>query len=110
MIDGQNIFDHLVKNDLRTYDSIPKIPIGQGDDYITGCLLDYYFKDQYEMIAIDLSKQQAFDVDAKALQKINFTGNLNRCEDVNDNTTMLFIIEEAKGTISDFSQGTVKIL
>ena len=62
------------------------------------------------MIAIDLSKQQAFDVDAKALQKINFTGNLNRCEDVNDNTTMLFIIEEAKGTISDFSQGTVKIL
>ena len=110
MIDGQNFFDHLVKNDLRTYDSIPKIPIGQGDDYTTGCLLDYYFKDYYEMIAIDLSKQQAFDADAKALQQINFTGNLNRGEDVNDNTTMLFITEEAKGTISDFSQGTVKIL
>ena len=62
------------------------------------------------MIAIDLSKQQAFDADAKALQQINFTGNLNRGEDVNDNTTMLFITEEAKGTISDFSQGTVKIL
>ena len=62
------------------------------------------------MIAIDLSKQQALDSDPKAIQRINFTGNLNRGQNVNDNTTMFFIIEEVKETILDFSQGTVKIL
>ena len=45
MIDEQNLFDHAVKNHLRTYDNIRKIATGQGDDYTTGCLLDYnYFK------------------------------------------------------------------
>ena len=62
------------------------------------------------MIATDLSKQQALDSDPKAIQRINFTGNLNRGQNVNDNTTMFFIIEEVKETILDFSQGTVKVL
>ena len=62
------------------------------------------------MLAIDLSKQQALDVDPKAIQKINFTGNLYRGEDLNDNTTMFFITEEAKETILGVSQGTVKVL
>ena len=45
MIDGQNFFDQTVKNDLRAFDNIPKIATCQGDDYTTGCLLDYhYFK------------------------------------------------------------------
>ena len=44
------------------------------------------------MIAIDLSKQQALDVDPRAIQQINFTVNLDRA----GNTTMFFIIEEAK--------------
>ena len=111
MIDGQNFFDQPVKNDFKTYDIIQKIGIGEGDDYTTGCLLEYiYFKKYYKMIAIDLSKQQALNADSKAIQQINFTGNLNRGEDVNDNTTMFFIIEEAKETILDFSQGTVKAL
>ena len=58
------------------------------------------------MIAIDSSKQEALDTDPKAVQKINFTGNLDRAE----NTAMFFIIEEAKETTLDLSQGTVKIL
>ena len=58
------------------------------------------------MIAIDLSKQQAFDADPKVTQQINFTGNLAR----HPNTTMFFITEKAKETILDFSQGTVKVL
>ena len=62
------------------------------------------------MIAIDLSKQQALEADSKAIQQINFTGNLNRGKDVNDNTTMFFIIEEGKETILDFSQRTVRVL
>ena len=58
------------------------------------------------MIAIDLSRQQALDVDPRAIQQINFTANLDRA----GNTTMLFIIEEAKETVFEFSQGTVKVL
>ena len=58
------------------------------------------------MIAIDLSKQQVLDVDSRAIQQINFTANLDRAE----NMRMYFIIEEAKETVLDFSQGTVKVL
>ena len=58
MIDGGNFFDQPIKNDQRTCDSIQKIAIGQGDDYATGCLLDYpYFKER-KLIVLDLSKQQ----------------------------------------------------
>ena len=78
-----------------------------GDDYTTGCLLHYpYFKDTYKMIAVDLSKQQALDADPRAIQQINFTGNLDRA----GNTRVYFILEEAKETILNFSQGTVKVL
>ena len=38
-IDGQNFFDQPVGNDLVTYDNIPKIATGQGNDHTTGCLL-----------------------------------------------------------------------
>ena len=62
------------------------------------------------MLAIDLSKQQELDADPKAIQQINFTGDLNWGENVNDNTKMVFIFEEEKETILDFSQGTVKML
>ena len=45
MIDGKSFFDPLVKNDKVTYENIRKTSTGQGDDYTTGCLLDYtYFK------------------------------------------------------------------
>ena len=60
------------------------------------------------MIVIDLSKQQALDADPKAIQQINFTRILSR--DWNPNTAMFFTIEEAKETVLDFSQGTVKVL
>ena len=59
MIDRQVKIDELVKNDLRTYDNIRKIGIGQRDDYRAGCLLDYnYLKNNYKTIAVDLNKQQ----------------------------------------------------
>ena len=41
MINGQNLFDHPVKRDLKTYDNIQKTATGQEDDYTTVCLLDY---------------------------------------------------------------------
>ena len=58
------------------------------------------------MIAINISKQQALDADPRAIQQINFTANLDREED----TTMIFIIEQTKETILDFSRGAVKVL
>ena len=56
MIDGQNLFNQPIRNNLITY-NIRKIATGQGGDYTSGCLLDCnYFKNYYEMIAIDLRK------------------------------------------------------
>ena len=109
MIDGKSFFDQPVKNDKVTYKNIRKITIGRGDDYTTGCLLNYtYFKKYQKMIAIDLSKQQALDADPdpKAIQQIQFTANLNR----DRNTRFYCILEVAKETIFEFSQGTVKVL
>ena len=72
-----------------------------------GCLLDYtYFKKYYKMISVDLSKQQVLDANPKAIQQINFRENLDRA----GNTRFYFILEEAKETVFEFSQGTVKVL
>ena len=107
MINGENFFDQPIKNNKVTYDHIRKFATGQGDDYTTGCLLDYpYFANTYKMIPVDLSKQQALDADPRAIQQINFTANLYRA----GNTRVYFNLEEAKETILDFSQGTVKVL
>ena len=99
MIDGKNFLDQPVKNNKVTYKNIRKIPTGQGDDYTTGCLLDYiYFKNYYKMIVVDLSKQQALDTNPKAMQQITFTANLDRA----GNTRLYFILEEAKETLFEF--------
>ena len=58
------------------------------------------------MIVVDLSKQKALDADPKAIQQFNFTANLDRA----GNTKIYFILEEAKETVLDFSQGTAKVL
>ena len=92
---------------IKTYENIRKITTGQGDDYTTGCLLDYsYFKKYYKMIDIDLRKQLALDADPKAIQQISFTANLDRA----GNTRFYFILEDAKETVFEFSPGTVKVL
>ena len=91
MIDERNVFDQTVNNDLITYDNMQEITPGQGDDETAGRLL---------------TKQQKLDADPKAIQQINFTGNLDKAE----GAKMSFIIEEAKETVSDFSNGTVKLL
>ena len=107
IIDGKSSFDQPVKNIKVTYENIRKIATGQGDGYTTGCLLDYvYFKNYYKMIVVDLIKQQALDADAKSIQQSSFTANLDRAE----NTRIYFVLELAKETALDFSQGIVKVL
>ena len=89
---------------LKHMKTLKKIATDQGDDYTTGCLSDYiYFKENYKMIPVDLRKQQALDADPRAIQQINFTGNLDLA------ATMFFILKERKETILDLSQGAVRV-
>ena len=69
-----------MNSELKTYENIRRIATGKGDYYTTGCLLDYsYFKDYYEMIAIELSKQQVLDADPRATQQIIFIKEMKIC-------------------------------
>ena len=110
LIDGRNFFDQPIKNDLKTYCNIRKIETVQSDDYTTGYLLDYFillydiFKKYYKLIAINLSKQKKLDADPKAIQQINFIGNLDR------KVQQCFsLLKKQKKTGLDFSKGTVKV-
>ena len=74
-IDGRNFYDQPINDLIKQYDEIRKKSTGQGDDYATGCLLDFaYFEKNYRLIAVDLSKQKALDADSRAIQQITFTG------------------------------------
>ena len=104
---GKSFLDQAIKKDLKAYDNNRKIATGQRDNYTSGCLLNYpYFKKNYKLIAIDLNKQQKLDADPKAIQQINFTGNLNWAEVA----TKFFIVEETEEKVLDFSKGTAKVL
>ena len=74
-IDGRNFYDQLINDLIKQNDEVRNISTGQGDDYTTGCLLDFaYFEKKYRLIIADLSKQKALDADPKAIQQIIFTG------------------------------------
>ena len=67
-IDGRNFYDQPIHDSIKQYDEIRKVSTGQGDDYTTGCLLDFaYFEKNYRLIAADLSKQKALDADSRAI-------------------------------------------
>ena len=96
-IDGKNVFDQPIKNDIETYEKSRKISTGQEDDYTT------YTSLLQRKLQNDC-KQQALDADPRTIQQIDFTGNLHRA----GNTTTFFIIEEAKETVLDFLHGNTK--
>ena len=105
--DYRYFFDQPINSMNKIYENIRKVATGKGDDYTTGCLLDYpYFIENYKLIAIDLSRQNKLDADPRAIQQISFTENLDRA----GNTTIFFSTEEAKETIFEFSQGNIKVL
>ena len=77
LIHGRNFYYQSVKDQIKRYDEIRKTAAGQGDDYTADGLLDYqYFKDHYQLIAIDISKQKELDADSRAIQQIEFYGML----------------------------------
>ena len=93
-IDGRNFYDQSTNDSIKQYDEIKKISTGQGDDYTTGCLLDFaYFEKNYRLIAADLSKQKALDADSRAIQQIIFTGKIKATAD-NTRVIIYYILEQ----------------
>ena len=93
MVDGRNFFDQAVKNDRRTHKNIEKLQLVKVIfTQLVLCEIILTSKKYYKVIAIDLRKQKELDADPKAIQKVNFTGNI----DQGVNKMMFFIIEEAK--------------
>ena len=108
-IDGINFFDQPINDSIKQYDEIRKIPTGQGDDFSTGCLLNFaYFEKNYRLIAVDLSEQKALDADLRAIQQIIFTGKIKATEE-NTRVIIYYILEKSKETILEFSKGTTKV-
>ena len=106
----------MINNDFKTNENFRKLATGQGDDYTTGCLLDYqYFKENYKIFETDLSKQHASDADPRAIDPLILLHICWICLYLfivfeNVNKTMFFIIEKAKETVLDFLQGPVRVL
>ena len=94
LIDGRNFHDQPINDLIKQYDEIRNVSTGYGDDYTTGCLLDYgYFKDNYRLIAVDLSKQKVSDADPRAIQQIIFQGVVE--EDANTKLRLYTILEKS---------------
>ena len=105
LIDGKSFYDKPINDLVKQYDEIRKSATGQGDDYTKGCLLDYqYFKDHYNLIAVDLSKQKELDADSRAIQQIEFYGMLKT------NSQVCTVLEKSKETTLQFSKRTTKVL
>ena len=101
LIVGKSFFDLPVKNEEEAYEKI--IEMSNNNDYTTGNLLDFaYFKKNYRLIAIDLSKQ----IKLKDPQQISFFGKLLR----NTGATMIFIIKKSEEIIFSFSQNSATII
>ena len=97
-IDGRNFYDQPINDSIKQYDEIRKISTGQGDDYTTGCLLDFaYFENNYRLIAADLSKQKALDADSRAIQQVIFTGKITAAV-ASTRVIIYYILEQSKET------------
>ena len=104
-INGRNFYDQPIDDSIKQYDEVRKISTGKGDDYTTGCLLDFaYFEKNYRIIAADLSKQKALDADSREIQQIIFTGHTDA------QIRIYYILQQSKETIPEFSEGTTKVL
>ena len=101
LIDGKSFFGLPVKNEEETYEKI--IEMSNNNDYTTGNLLGFgYFKENYKLIATDLSKQTKL----KDPQEINLIGKLDK----GNGATMFFIIEKSEETTCNFSQNSATII
>ena len=104
-IDGRNFYDQPINDQIKKYDEIRKNATGKGDNFTTGCLLDYQnFKDHYQLIAVDLSKQKELDANPRASQQIELYGKLGT------NSQVCTALEKSKEAVLEFYKGTTKVL
>ena len=109
MIDGRNFYDQPINDLIKQYDEVRKVSTGHSDDYTTGCLLDYvYFKDNYRLITVDVSKQKALDADTRVIQQTVFQEVVGR----NDarKIRLYTILEQSKETVLEFYKAAAKVL
>ena len=103
-IDGRNFCDKTISDSINQYDEVRKVSTEQGDDYTTGCFLDYkYFKDNYRLNAANLSNS------LRAIQQIIFTGKI-KATAANTRVIISYIFEKSKETTLHFSKATTKVL
>ena len=92
----ESFYDQSINDSIKQNDELRKVSTGQGDDYTTGCLLDFaYFEKNYRLTATDLSKQKALDVDPRAIQQIIFTGKIKSIV-ANTRVIIYYILEQSK--------------
>ena len=104
IIDGRNFYDNPIENNIERYRELKKVMIGKGEDYTPGSLLDFnYVLKHYKLVAADLSKQKELDADPRAIQQIEFKYMLET------NSTIYWVLEKSKETISEFCKGTVEV-
>ena len=105
LIDGRKFYDQPISDEIRKYDELRKVTAGQGDDFTTGCLLDYkYFKNHYLIIACNLSLQKELDADPRSIQQIEVNFMLST------NSQILTVLQKSKETALEFYKGTAKVL
>ena len=105
LIDERNFYDQTINDLVKQYNEVRKTATGQGEDYTTGCWLDYhYFKDHYNLVAVDFSKQKELDGDSRAVQQIEFSGMLKT------NSQVYTVLEKSKERMLEFYKGTAKVL
>ena len=100
-LESMTFFNLSVKNEEEAYEK--NMDMSNNNDYTTGNLLDFaYYKENYRLIAIDLSKQTKL----KDPQQISFIGKLDK----DNGATMFFIIEKSEEITLNFSQNSVTII
>ena len=113
-VNGKNFYDQEIDLDIKGFEEIRKLTTWQGEDYTTGCFLDYdYIKNHDRLRAVDLNRQNELDADPKAIQLIESFGELK--SDKNqivaiESKFVLTVLEKIKETRSKFSQGSLTVL
>ena len=105
--------EKTIDSDIKRYEEIRKLTTGQGEDYTTGCLLDYdYIKNHYRLMAVDLSRQKELDAYPKSIQQIEFVGQLKKVNNAINNPESIFILmilEKRKEKRLKLSQGSLTV-
>ena len=105
LINGVNFHDQPISSDIKKYEESLKMTTGRGENYETGCLLDFnYYKKHYSIIACDLSRQKVLDLNPRIALQLEILFMLNT------DSQILTILQKSKETKLEFSKGTTKVL